>query len=116
MIPTCPNCSDPLVPLATDEQTPPWKCSHCLLGWWNGELTTEARAAWRNGVQDFQWESEIAASLHRERQLASMRGTSCTIEHLAYLTRQQRATADSFAHPRAVQFHDAVEAAEQEKP
>ena len=114
MIPTCPNCNDPLVPIVAPHDTPPWKCTHCLMGWWNAELTLEARQAWHPEIEDFHWSAGIAQSCHAERMLAHLRGTSTTIEHLDHLTPKQRATAQSFAHPRAIQFHDAVDAARQE--
>lgn len=48
--------------------TPPWRCSQCNHGWWNSELTDDARAAWRPQFQDFGTETvAIAAAVALEQ-------------------------------------------------
>lgn len=54
----CPNCNKIMKPLddaflADKPTTPPYVCSPCARGWWEAELTTDARKRWRGPRRDF---------------------------------------------------------------
>lgn len=53
-MPNCPNCGDALQPVAGNSQTPPWGCFvNCARGWWEAELTPQARAVWNSVTRSF---------------------------------------------------------------
>jgi hypothetical protein len=54
--PACPICGVPLTAIdtGTNRESPPWGCyENCLRGWFNAELTPEARDAWNPALQDW---------------------------------------------------------------
>lgn len=45
--PRCPGCGQRLQPSVLGAATPPWQCQLCRRGWWNAELTPDARLAYQ---------------------------------------------------------------------
>jgi hypothetical protein len=52
-VPDCPSCGGALSSVEGDAQTAPWGCYPCGLGFWNAELTDEARANYRPEFMDY---------------------------------------------------------------
>ena len=54
-MPSCPNCGSHLASVMLGPATAPYLCARCRLGWWNAELTGEARKAWNPRTGAFDW-------------------------------------------------------------
>lgn len=62
---TCPICAGALSALTDPaSDTAPWRCPSCFRGWWNAELTTEARGAFDAATRSFT--AEMAEQLELE--------------------------------------------------
>lgn len=68
----CPSCAHPLYhpPIADHtKQTAPWLCQHEHLGFWNAELTPEARKIYRPQFRDWGYDAAwLREAVRRERQ------------------------------------------------
>lgn len=85
----CPHCGNELTPIALGPDTAPWLCAGCHRGYFNAELTSEARARYRPAARDYgtgKGKVAIRQAVELEVQAARLRGTSALPEHLPFLT------------------------------
>jgi hypothetical protein len=107
---TCPRCQSPLSRVVVPQPVPPWKCSPCARSWWDCETTTAAAAAYRPGIDDFYYRSEIPAQRRVEHELATMRGCSTIQSQISSLTDAEAAIVSAAANPKNTTFHAALAA------
>lgn len=77
-MPNCPNCGDDLQDVtASRGDTPPWVSPGCARGWWDAELSVQARKAWVPGLRSFTTEATPtvarAAALEQVRHAQAIR-------------------------------------------
>lgn len=73
MTPLCPHCDEPLEAIEGHPDWAPWVCRGCHHGYWNAELTDEARAMYRPEYRDWglhpaAWKLREAVKVEREGQ------------------------------------------------
>lgn len=64
---SCPKCGGGLVVHVGPGQNAPWLCEGCRRGWWQAELTSEARRRFRPEHADFGRDGTVAAAVAAER-------------------------------------------------
>ncbi len=111
----CLLCGGHLIPAVGSAATAPWRCPVCFVAFWAGELTPEARSAWRKHHRDFGPSNTDSARVVRsavkaEMEAAAARGVSLRPDQLGLVDKATLAGL-ARAFPVAAGFLEKVQGA-----
>lgn len=109
---TCPDCGGLLSPNVLGHEIAPWRCDICNWAFWVGELTQQARSAYRPFQRDWgalNTESHrlVRLAVAREQQEAYARGCSLRYDQIGLV--QERTLRGVLS--RGYRLHPEFEAA-----